>query len=69
MPTIEHDFSLEAELAALLGPLHVEWPMHADGGHKTIGEMTPDERRAQTAAAARRLAAEYVPEAPEDRRR
>jgi hypothetical protein len=34
------------------------WPTRADGSNKKIGEMTPAERQAVTAAAARRLKAE-----------
>ncbi len=36
----------------------MSWPTHADGRNKKIGEMTPAERQAVTAAAAGRLQAE-----------
>lgn len=37
-----------------------DWPRHADGRRKTIGEMTPNEQRAQFVAFARKLDAEFA---------
>jgi hypothetical protein len=34
------------------------WPKHADGSNKSIGQMTPEERRAVFSAAGKRLQAE-----------
>lgn len=35
------------------------WPTRADGTNKTVGEMTPDERRRVFAEAAARLQREF----------
>ena len=35
------------------------WPKHADGRNKKIGEMTPDERRQVANDAGRKLQAEF----------
>jgi hypothetical protein len=81
MATAEYDFTdLETELEILIGlepnpdpqrvdrgaPMHVQWPTHPDGSNKTIGEMTVAERRAQTAAACRRMAAQFIEPETED---
>lgn len=42
------------------------WPKRPDGTNKTMGEMTPEERREQFEAAAQRLKAEL--ESPEMQR-
>jgi len=42
------------------------WPTRADGTNKTVGEMTPDERRAAFAEAAERVKQEM--ESPEMQR-
>ncbi len=39
-----------------------KWPTRADGQNKTVGEMTPEERREVIAAAAQRVKAQF--EAP-----
>lgn len=36
-----------------------DWPKHADGSPKKMGEMTADERRAQFKLACQRLQAEF----------
>lgn len=41
-----------------------EWPKHADGSPKRMGEMTHDEQRAQWKAAAARLEREFKRAAP-----
>ena len=36
--------------------MSTEWPKHEDGTNKTVGEMTPDEKRAVFLLAAERFA-------------
>lgn len=38
-------------------PLHVPWPKRPDGSNMTMGEMTPEQRRAQWKAAVLRVKA------------
>ena len=35
--------------------LHIPWPTRPDGSNMSIGEMSPEDRKAQIAAAARRF--------------
>jgi hypothetical protein len=39
--------------------MNAPWPKRPDGSNKTMGEMTPAERRAQFTAACQRLKAEF----------
>lgn len=42
------------------------WPKRPDGSNKTMGEMTQEERRAQTTAACRKLEREFAQPAFQD---
>lgn len=40
------------------------WPKRADGLNMTVGEMSPDDRRAQVAASVNRVMGRIKPECP-----
>ena len=40
--------------------LHVAWPKREDGSNKSLGEMTPEERRAQLKAAVERFKVKHA---------
>jgi hypothetical protein len=41
---------------------HVPWPKRPDGSNMTLGEMSPEDRRAQLKAAAERFKAKHARE-------
>ena len=44
--------------------LHVPWPKRPDGSNMSIGEMSPEDRKAQLRAAAERFKAKHAKDLP-----